>query len=326
MVQGWLADGRILFCSFDTGWDVFLADFDPESLTLTSDPALVSLWAGRARLTLWSHEPDRLMYASFHEDAADGDLYVATLSDDPTQPLRGEPERIAVQGAFRYPQWDSARGLVYFSRRLEERGVGLFVVDVDSGQERRLLPDQTLVGTVRLALTDAGRQLLFSSAPQPRPWLPDPTLAPGLYLYDVESEQVRQLLGGETRDHGPFAVSPDGDLLAMTDVDGVEVQLVAIDGAQRRVIATAPGGGWTVGALSFLPDRRTLAYAVTRELPESFCGESELWLVDLSGGEPRRLEGVAAYDLQAGSWSPDGRRFAFSSWKCDSAVKLFEPY
>lgn len=75
----------------------------------------------------------------------------------------------------------------------------------------------------------------------------------------------------------------------------------------------------------FSPDGTSLGFVVTRDLPESLCGESDMWIVDLGGGTPRRLEGVAAFDPQGASWSPDGRRLAFSSWKCDSSVRVFDP-
>ena len=60
------------------------------------------------------------------------------------------------------------------------------------------------------------------------------------------------------------------------------------------------------------PDGRTVLYSQTDvDLPAA-TRNSDLWLVPVAGGEPRRLTSDAKSDSR-GRWSPDGRRIAFVS-------------
>ncbi|MDO9074712.1 MAG: prolyl oligopeptidase family serine peptidase [Rubrivivax sp.] len=74
--------------------------------------------------------------------------------------------------------------------------------------------------------------------------------------------------------------------------------------APTRVLAELPGGGWT--GVEVAPDQKQLA--ITRYVS---AGESEVWLIDITSGQRKRLLPAPGEALRAshfvGAWSHDGR-------------------
>ena len=60
------------------------------------------------------------------------------------------------------------------------------------------------------------------------------------------------------------------------------------------------------------PDGRLVLYAATEVDAASNARNSDLWVVPVAGGEPRRLTTHPKSDTR-GRWSPDGKRIAFVS-------------
>ncbi|MDP1650682.1 MAG: prolyl oligopeptidase family serine peptidase [Rubrivivax sp.] len=91
--------------------------------------------------------------------------------------------------------------------------------------------------------------------------------------------------------------------------------------AARRVVAQLPGGGWFGAEVS--PDERQLA--ITRYLSAS---ESEVWLIDLEGGQRRRLLPAAGETLRAShfvaEWTPDGRALLLTSDRAGEFRELMQ--
>ena len=144
---------------------------------------------------------------------------------------------------------------------------------------------------------------------------------------DVASGTRASLGEGLTPD-----VSPDGGLIAAVRMIDINPTLVLLrpDGSLVRTLVN-PGRFTLIGPPRFSPDGQQLAVtlaAAPRQAggvaPTSPFGllslrtayahgnPSELYLIDVAGGEPRRLTSIAE-DEPAVSWSPDGSLMAIYS-------------
>jgi Tol biopolymer transport system component len=163
-----------------------------------------------------------------------------------------------------------------------------------------------------------------------------------LVLIDLSSRHITTLMKTNTLEDGPtwapggrtFAYEgylgpnpEDGDAIFKMKVRGRDVtkvvdvcesdahpawapngRLIAFDGACDNIYVVAPDGGSlhkvAVGEFpTWSPDSRRLA----------FIKRSVVYVVDLSGGRPQKVQGTKGADDVA--WSPDGSRLAFSTWK-----------
>jgi dipeptidyl aminopeptidase/acylaminoacyl peptidase len=115
--------------------------------------------------------------------------------------------------------------------------------------------------------------------------------------------------------------SPDGSTIAfvLTTIDKAqnrrrsEIWTVAADGSREPIVlTTAPQSS---NSPRWKPDGSALAFLSARPMPGETAGETlktQVWLLPLSGGEPRRvtnlLNGVSSFQ-----WSPDGTRLVVVS-------------
>ena len=189
-----------------------------------------------------------------------------------------------------------SRELLYHTNRGET-----FVVDLESGRERRLLEE---VATTDAAWSPDGSRLAFSMAPQ--------DLARGktaLWISDADGKNRRKLAGGDDGDALAPTFLADGKtllyrrclMLSHMEVDH-EFWLhdVSGDGAAPRKVE---GDDERLKFDQALSPAGVLAYSSPRS------GRYEIWSMSM-GGAPTRLTELGTYAGNP-SWSPDGRSLAF---------------
>jgi serine/threonine protein kinase/Tol biopolymer transport system component len=126
-----------------------------------------------------------------------------------------------------------------------------------------------------------------------------------LYLQRVGGSDPVDLSRDSPADDTQPAFSPDGKQLAFRSerVGGGLFLRDLAGGTVRRLTDRGYNPAWS-------PDGRALAFANEEvRTPSVRRSKSEVWWIDLAGGEPRRL--VTAIDAVQPSWSPHGQRIAF---------------
>jgi len=138
-----------------------------------------------------------------------------------------------------------------------------------------------------------------------------------VYAVDMRSGSVLNLTRTEQNDEGPLALSPDGSRLAVVrTVDLYALRegrswltVSAADGTGRRDLIPIPSLDSTGRPLpSWSPDGRFLAVARAWNCTEILCARREVWTVDSSTGEARRIARRARHP----SWSANGTKIAYS--------------
>jgi Tol biopolymer transport system component len=127
-----------------------------------------------------------------------------------------------------------------------------------------------------------------------------------IYLQSVSGSNPVNLTRDSPADDDMPAFSPDGERIAFqSSRDGGGIFVMGRTGeAVRRVTRNGFNPSWA-------KDGTQLAYTTGRMdvNPQNSVGRSEIWIVSISGGEPRRL---TESGVMQPSWSPHKRRVAYA--------------
>ena len=135
----------------------------------------------------------------------------------------------------------------------------------------------------------------------------------------------------------PASISRDGKVVAYFAADGVfnTVRLMTLTDGKSTVYAKAPFPARfrTASGIRFSPDGRTILVWLVPDVDHG----TDLWLLPVNGGEPRRIpsELLRGYKSLSASWMADNRHIAlateptpgagFHVYKLDTETGLFEP-
>jgi TolB protein len=193
----------------------------------------------------------------------------------------------------------TGRWIVFASTRHTERPE-IYLQRVDGTSVTQLTSDPS--ENVQPCFSPDGKSVAFCST-RAGSW--------DLYLMDIDGRNVTQITSGPSQDMHP-TFSPDGQRLAYCSFGGRsgqwEIWTVNLVTRERKMIGYGLFPSWS-------PDRSADRIAFQRARQRGSRWFS-LWTLDLVDGEARRITEVAVSSNAAiisPSWSPDGRRLAFST-------------
>jgi serine/threonine-protein kinase len=236
-------------------------------------------------------------------------LYVRPEGIERVAASGGTPERLVDIGPERHP-FDAPQLLpggraLLFAVRQEDTGywndASIVVQQLDT-KERRVIWSgggyPRYLSTGHLAFTSRGALMAVAFDPERQ------TIA-GTPVQVLSSLETTTTIGiGGLGAH--YSVSNDGTLVYVPAVSlNVDRTLVWVDRSGREDGIALPSGRIRDPEIS--PDGRSIAYAA-----DDAGGNTDLWMVDVSGGRPQRLTTHPATDRYP-LWSRDGRALFFSS-------------
>lgn len=176
----------------------------------------------------------------------------------------------------------------------------LWVLSLDSSQERRLISESSTVKEFVPVISPDGRWLAYLDLPMNRP----PQYR--LVLMELPAGLPRVL----TEDRvvfSPIRFSPDNRSLLYTasTLGSSDVWTIGVDGAGARALTALPG---TETAGDYSPDGTTIAVVSNQS------GADEIWLMDAQGRQARQLTRDSA-TASLPAFSPDGTHVAYTSTK-----------
>lgn len=159
-----------------------------------------------------------------------------------------------------------------------------------------------------------------------------------IWLADTETGESRQLTFAKKRSFQP-GWSPDGRWVSFLSdrEDDAQIYLMSASGGEARRLTKAEDG---ISSYRWSPDGTSIAFTAAdkksddEEAVEKELGRFEivdtgfnvrhLWIIDIDGGEAKKL--VDSPDLHVGSlaWSPDAARIAFSATPDPRAESNYE--
>jgi TolB protein len=260
----------IAFASNRSGHkEIFIMDYDGHDQRALSGHQSISL------APAWSPPGDGLAYVSYFTGRPS--LYWVDLAT-------GEKRSIVEDGMHNFTPSFSPDGLWVAFTRSVEGNTEIFKINRRGGTPMRLTQNDRI--DANPAWSPSGREIAFTS---------DRSGTAQIYVMDASGGNVRRVTREGLNNDGA-AWHPKGDRIAYAHRNeaGYRYDIAVTDlvTEETRILTGPPGSN---EAPSFSPDGRRIVFESTRD------GSSQIWVIDLDGGNLRRL--TADGESFAPAWS-----------------------
>lgn len=299
--------------------DVFEGSLDLAKGTVSAPPKKIpQRVVGTSYSAEWSFDGKTLAYVSERKAGSTSQgSYILCLRSDQTGEEREIP--LATDSFWRM-HW-SADGGAVFATMGDAKNQGLFKIDVRTGKQTLLARSGWSDSLIKdFAVSPDGKSVYYAHFQ----WVKK--LA-NIIKYDLETRQEKEVYRqAAPPDLSNLTVSSDGKYLSFSTADSIAKLSFVI-----RILPTA--GGETRDILqgklemfakhAWTPDGKTIL-VIKRTASGTKDEKRELWQVDSTGGEPRKINvGMELRDMQL---HPDGRRIVFTSGNNSKEIWVMENF
>jgi len=313
---GFTRDGSYFYHGRTNSSDVFIAEVDFASGRLLAPPVLATQrYAGSNSWPAWSPDGRHLAYLSRRGPGAGWGSMTVWLKDMASGEVRELPT--GLETVVRAGWFPDGRSLLAIAQ-LAAGAPGQFRINVQTGGSEPVELFR-VAGFGVAAWTRDGKTMFFQR------WGADQGSA--IVARDVATGQEREVhsLTKPSVYVSSPKVSPDDRNLAVVVNDPENrskvVTVVPLAGGEARHVLRSGQMVWPP-AIAWAPDGQGVLFV---KQPNADDPRTELWLVPLEGGEPRKLD-LAARDMRDLAVHPDGRRIAFTSGGDRSEVWVMENF
>ena len=237
----------------------------------------------------------------------------STLPQSTLPPIKVMP-LTSLPGTKMTPAFSSDGNQIAFAwNRTEPPGVEIYVKLVSEGEPRQL----THSGKVNFSpvWSPDGQRIAFVRVSE--------GATAAIFIISAYGEGERKLLSFDQGAERRISWSPDGKFLAFADSDknqpsrGSAIFLLSLDTLEKRALTSPPVDHFDEGP-AFSPDGHALAF-VRGSSSDSASG-LDLYVVPVSGGEPRRLTFGDNLFWTGPTWTENSREIVFSSKRTGSSA------
>ncbi len=199
------------------------------------------------------------------------------------------------------PQFTAGGESVVFARSISEGMQDLYVVDIETGRERRITDE----GRNVMGISLLGDRILYGTNRNGRY---------GIWSIDVSGENRYQFPITSTGLMNP-SVSADGSTLVFETLDrAITLKAIGLTGANKSESILSLNADILHPDLSPVSER--IVFSTNRS------GFYEIWDADLSGGDLRRLTNFSSGFTAHPRYSPDGARIAFDA-RLETTARIY---
>ncbi len=218
--------------------------------------------------------------------------YLAPGSDQPKR-LTRQPDSIHEPGALS----PDGKLVAYRTNARDEALFDVMVVDATGGKPAPRLVMEGEGQLMPIDVSPDGARLLVRRM--------NTNLDCDLLLVDIASGESKSLLPHRGEAWVPYAgFSPDGaSVWVLTNLgrNWIGIDRITIESGERTTVVQQE---WDIEQLAIAPDGRMMAYALNQD------GYSHLFLVPVSGHNPRPVSRLSRGVIDRMAWSPDGTKLA----------------